>query len=37
MNCPKKCYWDTHYNTPYKIIYKTKKVIDKELKEEEEK
>ena len=37
MNCPGKCYWDTHKNTPYKIIYKTKKVIDKELKEEEEK
>ena len=24
--CPKKCYWDMHKNTPYKLIYKTKQV-----------
>ena len=23
--CPGKCYWDLHKNTPYKIVYKTKK------------
>ena len=24
--CPGKCYWDLHKNTPYKIVYKTKQV-----------
>ena len=24
--CPKKCYWNMHKNTPYKIVYKTKQV-----------